>query len=253
MSPTATYLYALARAATVGDPSQVRGVADAPVRTLVNGELGCYVSTVPLAEFGAEALRANLEDLAWLERTARQHDQVVQACAQVTTIAPVRLATVFADDRSVVERLAELRASALDVLAQVDAREEWGVKVYAAGPARPPAGNEDGDSSGIAYLRRRQQEQAARTEAADHAARDAETVFAALAELAVLTRRHRPQDPRLSGDPRPMVLNAAFLVDRDGVDAFRAAVAEVAAHRPPDSVVLTGPWPPYSFTTLDEP
>jgi hypothetical protein len=55
----------------------------------------------------------------------------------------------------------------------------------------------------------------------------------------------------LTGDPRPMVLNAAFLVDRDRGSDFRAAVAAMASERLPDSVVLTGPWPAYSFASLD--
>lgn len=253
MSETATYLYALARAARVGEAPQVSGVAGSPVRTLVNGELGCFVSTVALAEFGADALRTNLEDLGWLEQTARAHDQVVQACAQVTTIAPVRLATVFADDQSVTERIGALSATALDVLSRVDGREEWGVKMFAAESAEPTPPSDEGAATGTAYLRQRRQEQTMRAEAAERAVRDAETVFAALAEFAALTRRHRPQDSRLTGDPRPMVLNAAFLIDRERVDAFRSAVADLAAARPPDSIVLTGPWPPYSFTALDEP
>lgn len=250
MTGTATYLYALARATAAGVLPGVQGVSDAPVRSLARGELGCYVSTVALSEFGEDALRVNLENLAWLERTARRHDEVVQACGRLATIAPVRLATVFADDDSVLRRLGETSVSALDVLTRVEGREEWGVKVL-AGPAEDPPAR-PGDVSGTAYLRRRKHEQAQRALSAQHATKDAEAIYASLAELAAHTRRHPPQDPRLTGDPRPMVLNAAFLLDRDRVPSFRAAVADIAARRPPDSVIVTGPWPPYSFTALDE-
>jgi gas vesicle protein GvpL/GvpF len=252
VSATVTYLYALARAETVDAAPDVSGVADAPLRTLTHDGVGCYVSSVPTVDFGDDALRVHLEDLAWLERTARQHDRVVQACAQLTTVAPLRLATIFADDQSVLRRLDALRASALDVLAELDGREEWGLKMYAAAPGADADPADAGEASGTAYLRRRQSEHSRRAEAAEHATRDAESVFSSLADLAVRTLRHRPQDQRLTGDPRPMVLNAAFLVDRARVDAFRAAVAALAAQRPPDSVVLTGPWPAYSFASLDE-
>jgi Gas vesicle synthesis protein GvpL/GvpF len=50
-----------------------------------------------------------------------------------------------------------------------------------------------------------------------------------------------------------MLLNAAYLVDRPGADRFRAEVAALAADRPPEALVLTGPWPPYSFAVLDQP
>jgi hypothetical protein len=247
-----TYLYALTRASSVIDAPGVRGVADAPLRTLTHEDLGCYVSSVPVVEFGDEALRAHLEDLVWLERTARQHDRVVQACSRLTTVAPLRLATIFADDQSVLSRLAALQSSALAVLTDLDGREEWGLKMYAEVPADTAEADATGESSGTAYLRRRQSEHTRRAEAVETAARDAETVCTTLADLAVRARRHRPQDQRLTGDPRTMVLNAAFLVDRERVGEFRAAVAAVTAERSPDSVVLTGPWPAYSFASLDE-
>jgi hypothetical protein len=49
-----------------------------------------------------------------------------------------------------------------------------------------------------------------------------------------------------------MVLNAAFLVDRDVHADFHTLASELAAQRSPDSVVVTGPWPPYSFTSLED-
>ena len=49
-----------------------------------------------------------------------------------------------------------------------------------------------------------------------------------------------------------MVLNAAFLVDEDRVPDFCEEVRALADDRPDGAVVLTGPWPPYSFATLDD-
>jgi hypothetical protein len=134
----------------------------------------------------------------------------------------------------------------------LDGREEWGLKMYAAAPALDAAPAAEGESTGAAYLRRRQAEHSQRAAVMDRAGRDAELVFAVLANHAVRAHRHRPQDPRLSGDPRPMVLNAAFLVDRSRVEDFRGMVADLAGQRVPESIVLTGPWPPYSFASLDE-
>ncbi|MFN2560280.1 MAG: GvpL/GvpF family gas vesicle protein [Jatrophihabitans sp.] len=65
--------------------------------------------------------------------------------------------------------------------------------------------------------------------------------------------RHRPQDHRLTGVAAPMLLNAAFLVDRHRADQFRRAVDELAGVRAPDAIALTGPWPPpYSFAALEQ-
>jgi hypothetical protein len=245
-------MYALARAAAAEVVPPVRGVGEAPVRAIVEGGLACFVSTVAMHEFGADALRENLEDLAWLERTARRHDAVVQACADVTTIAPFRLATICTDDQSVCERLRSLSGRAAAVLARLDGRHEFGVKLFATEPHSAPTDPEPVESSGRAYLMRRRDERASQERFAEQAMREADAVHQALSERAVMAYRHRPQDQRLTGDPRPMVLNAAFLIDDDKVERFRAAADGLAAQRSPDSLVVTGPWPPYSFATVEE-
>jgi len=44
------------------------------------------------------------------------------------------------------------------------------------------------------------------------------------------------------------VLRAAYLVDRGRVGEFQAAVARLQADHQDLGLLLTGPWPPYSFT-----
>jgi hypothetical protein len=258
---TATYMYAITRPVGYAELPGVPGVGGAPVRTLSAGPLACLVSTVDLAEFGEEALQTNLEDLAWLERTARQHDDVVRASARMTTTVPLRLATICIDDAAARQRLVELGERAAHVLDELDGRDEWGVKVFAVEPAEPTAyagvnGGADAASdrsTGVAYLQRRRQQLDHRSTRAEQAARDAEGVFRQLERQAVRAHRHRPQDQRLTGVAAPMLLNAAYLVDRDCAQEFRRAVDELAAERPPDSVVVTGPWPPYSFAAVEQP
>jgi hypothetical protein len=252
MTGTATYLYAITRSIGPPDLTDTHGVADAPVRALSADDLACIVSTVDLAEFGEDALRSNLEDLGWLERIARQHDSVVQFLARQVTTVPLRLATICRDDSSALSRLEGMREQARTVLADIDGREEWGVKIFDM-PAEPTAAAQPvGAPTGSAYLRQRRDELAARARSAQAAARDADAEYDRLARLVADARRHRPQDPQLTGIAAPMVLNAAFLVERRDVNTFRAEVAELAAQRPAGAVALTGPWPPYSFVSLDD-
>jgi hypothetical protein len=44
------------------------------------------------------------------------------------------------------------------------------------------------------------------------------------------------------------LLRCAYLVGRTGVEVFRDAVAELQRARPDLALLLTGPWPPYSFS-----
>lgn len=252
MTTKATYMYAITRPVLPGELNGLRGVSGAPVRMIEDGDVACLVSTVDLAEFGEEALPNNLEDLRWLERTARQHDEVVQAGARITTTMPLRLATICTDDNSAQERLHRFGGRALAVLADLDGREEWGVKVLASPDRSAPGVPVGDDVSGTAYLHRRRQQLARSDNAAVAASRDADAVYSRLAEHAVAGRRHRPQDRRLTGAAQPMVLNAAFLVERTRVGQFRSVVAELMSERPPESITLTGPWAPYSFAAMEE-
>jgi hypothetical protein len=50
------------------------------------------------------------------------------------------------------------------------------------------------------------------------------------------------------GRPRPPELfRAAYLVERDAVEPFTAAVARLQDVNAAFSILCTGPWPPYSF------
>jgi hypothetical protein len=251
MTGTATYLYAITRPFPDSELAGLRGVAGAPVRALEVDQLSCLVSTVELAEFGEMALRTNLEDLAWLEHTAREHDDVVRASAGVRTTVPLRLATICTDDAAARQRLAELGGRAVAVLDELDGREEWGVKLFAVDPPEV-ADAAPAEFSGAAYLRLRRQQLDQRTVRSEQAAEEAERLFRQLERRAVRAHRHRPQDQRLSGVTAPMLLNAAYLVERERAEEFRQAVEDLAGDRPPDAIVVTGPWPPYSFATVEE-
>jgi hypothetical protein len=250
---TGTYLYAIARDTERAPRCGLTGIGRGPVRAIARAGLLAYVGTVPLADFGEEALRRNLEDLGWLEETARAHHDVVDTVARDVTVAPVRLVTVYRDDEQVRAVLGARSEEFAEVLATVTGRHEWGVKVYVAPDEPPAAGRSEADTGsgrpGTAYLQRRRTNLRNREEARRRALGRAGRIDEALARVAVATRRHRPQDPQLSGRTDWMVLNGAYLVDEGRTAEFAAAVEAV---REPDiEVHVTGPWAPYSFTVVE--
>ena len=257
----AIWVYGLADEGTVTALPGVAGVAGARVRLVAADGLTALVSDVTLEEFGAQALRRNLEDLAWLEAVARAHHGVIDAAARRCTLLPMRLATVYSGEAAMVASLtahaAELRA-ALD---RLRSRTEWGVKAYVVPAARDaapgasraePAAGQPGDAdSGLAYLRRRRDALSASRDSARSAAQGARAVHAELERDAVDSRLHPPQPAQLSGRPEPMVLNAAYLLDDDQAASFAAAVKALGERHPRLRLELTGPWPPYSFTARE--
>jgi hypothetical protein len=252
MADTVVYLYAVTDA-DAPEPAVPAGVDGAPVRRVVAGSLAAVVSPVDAVSFGEEALRRSLEDLRWLEATARAHHGVVGAVAENGPVAPVRLATVYLDDERVRALLDERAAAFTAALDRVRGRVEWGVKGFAApsaaaAPAEPEP--DPGGGPGASYLKRRlaQRDRAARGQEAAFAA--AEEAHRALSAAALAGRTYEPQDRRLTGRREEMVLNAAYLVAADDVDALRRVVEEHSTGAV--ALELTGPWAPYSFATLEE-
>jgi hypothetical protein len=231
--------------------NDVRGVDGESVRLVSAAGLGALVGTVSLDRFGAEALRRNLNDLDQLGSIARAHHAVIRVVGANRAAAPARLATVYADDAGVRRLLTQHGEEFISAIRRIRGRQEWGVKAYAAAPA-PATPGPDRPPSGAAYLRQRRDAlhaaQASRTDVADAA----RSVHLGLADIAASARVHRPQDRNLSGDPRPMVLNGAYLVDETNGERFAAAVTELANTFANLDLVLTGPWPPYSFAVVDD-
>jgi hypothetical protein len=250
----AVWLYAVIRGDVIEDRiGRLTGVDGERVRHLDGGELSAIVGTVHLDEFGEEALRRNLEDLDWLSVTARAHDAVISAFARSGPVLPVQMATVYLDDERVKELLNTRRQDFLAALDRVTGRDELGVKAYgdlaalaAGGSSVPqPAGEK---RSGTAYLMKRRQQLTAHEQAHSVAAAEAERLHGALLRHAVDGRQKPPGDPALTGKRAWTVLNGTYLVDRDRVEAFRAAVAALQETTTGIELEITGPWPPYSFT-----
>jgi hypothetical protein len=231
----------------------LEGVGDAPVRVIGHRELTAVVSSVDLGEFGEAALRRNLENLAWVEQTARRHDEIVRRVAAITTaLAPFRLVTIYRSDDAARDRLEELYDDLVRALDRVDRRSEWSVKAFCrvqpgASVPSAPAG------SGIAYLERRRAEIREQREAVTEQQLLADQLFWDLVPAAAATRRLSAQDQRLSGRRETMALNVAFLVDDDRSTDFFELVDAIRTRYPSLDVEVNGPWPPYSFAVLDTP
>jgi Gas vesicle synthesis protein GvpL/GvpF len=235
---------------------ELRGVDDETPHQVRAGDLAAVVGSVDLDRFGADGLRRSLNDLDQLAAIARAHHAVVEVAAAARPTAPARLATVYDDEDRVREMLEVHRDAFVDTLDHVAGRQEWGVKAYgvaqSAGAPESPESPEPTPTTGAAYLRQRRAALSARDASRRQVSAGAEAIHERLASLAVDARRHRPQDPQLSGDTRSMVLNNAYLVDVDNAETFARAVTGLLDAHPELAVELTGPWPPYSFAVIEE-
>ena len=191
---------------------KLAGLGDAPLeRRRVEGLELVLSRTPPAAEVTREAL-------------LRHAEVVEELSARSAAILPARLGRAFSDE---VELTDAVRAQAPRLavrLERVRGCVEFGLR------AIPSLRESDVEAaSGVEYLRARLEETRRRD-------RLAERLHEPLAHVARATTVRRQ-----GGE-----LNAAYLVAREDIPAFHAAVAKLE-RTPEATVVCTGPWPPYSF------
>ena len=251
-----TWVYCVTRQLRDEHLALLTGVDREPVRSVKGPDLAAVVGSVDLQEFGEEPLRRNLENLSWLDNCARSHHRVIQAVARSGPVVPMRLAVVFHDDTRVGTMLEERTDDLASALSRIDGRAEWGVKAFSDAGASEEGSDTASDEldrgPGTAYLRRRRAQLSAHERARNAAAMGAEAVHKALSAISDAASRHPPQDERLRGDPSWMILNGAYLVEDNRVDQFVETARALDDEHPGLRLELTGPWPPYSFATVEE-
>lgn len=252
---TVTYLVAIARAGALTLPHPPIGFEpDQPVRTIDIAGFSALVIDVPAAYFTGPEAEARLADLEWLAPRAIRHEELVRHAMQTGPILPVPLGAVFSSPAVLGTTIARHEAAIDSYLTRVARCHEFGVRIAfdrstfmqrvieelcaeRAVPATP----------GARYLfDKKVREEASRDVAARLRARTA-VIHSALMPHC------RDAVERTAVAARPGTLETAavlaYLVPHDNVDAFRAAIDNVASQHAPHGVTieLSGPWPTYSF------
>jgi len=250
----AIYLYCLVDgdpgAAVASAPAGVPGAT--PPRALpLAGGLALIASDVPLPEYSAAAIEERLADLEWVSARALAHERVVEhfaAHAADPTVLPMKLFTLFTSEERAKADVAARRGEIARTFDRLRGAREWGVRVSFDPAAARGAGavsTGSGPASGRDFLVRKKERRDAAAELARSAEQAVEEVYRALAARARDARRREP----IPEAGARLLLDAAFLVPRDGAAAFEAALAESAGRLAACgcAATLTGPWPPYNF------
>ena len=125
------YLYAFLSHGEVPPMTGIDG--HSPLDRIDDQGIVALASQVPLAEFGEEALRRNVEDVGWLEEKVRLHEAIVEAALAKGQLLPMKFGTIFLDQeriREVIRKNALVLRAALEELGD---KEEWGVKGFVDG------------------------------------------------------------------------------------------------------------------------
>jgi Gas vesicle synthesis protein GvpL/GvpF len=219
------YAYGICEPATASPPPPRRGLGGATLRVLTSDGLAAVYSR-------HRSLRPRPSPELVLA-----HERVVEAMMARGPVLPLRFGTQLEAEERLAAALTERGDELLRALERLRGHVELGLRVIQR-PGSKPDFDDAGERSGRAYLLAR----AAHHRRAEEAARD---IHAPLADLAAESRLRERAAP-------PAILVAAYLIDARAEDDLRRRADELAAQHEDLHVVVTGPWPPYNFST-EEP
>jgi len=168
-----------------------------------------------------------------------QHAAALGAIHRRQCVLPMRFGATLRDEAEIHALLHTRRSELLERLGQLDGGCEMGLRIVRESPRTMAADPAAETASPLGYLARRRscyQQADATTEL------DRQVVQQFGERLQGLYRDWR----RLPATTARLI-RLAFLVERDGVAAFRRGVADVSRACGRGQCAVLGPWPPYSF------
>lgn len=256
-NPEHVYVYAAAEGRPTALPSGTMPGGAAPRVLPIGGDVSLILSDVPARLYNAALVESRLSDLDWVAEAGAAHHGVVDALADAgAVVLPFRLFTIFSSEQKAAAEFEGLLPAIRRAFDRVRGRQEWILRIGKPDPARidpADAGRLEGSgvsrsaTTGTGFLAAKAAQRRQDVERAERVKTDAAAAFQSLQTLAEAAKT-RAVDPRGN-----VMLDAAFLVRPAQVEPMKQALTRAAARLLTDGcpVGLTGPWPPYSFASLD--
>jgi len=212
------------------------------VYTITFKDMAAVVSDIPLAPI--DSTRENL----------MAHERVNDTVMRDHTVIPMSFGTIFKTPDDIVELLRSAYEAFADVLSKMKDKVEFGLKVlWDRDEIVRAIEQEDEDihrlkreissQKGSTYFARMQYGRLIDGALQQRSERYVAEILQRLRDVSVASRVNRA-----IGDK--MIMNAAFLVQRDQDPAFDKRIKEIASHFDKLTFRYTGPWPPYNFVNI---
>ncbi len=220
------------------------------------GGRGDDVHTVHYKEFGAVVSNCPLIIFDPTKENALAHEHVNEIVMKDFTVLPMSFGTVFKTENDIREFLKGTYDALVEVLMKMEGKIEFGLKVNWDKETVIRELEQENDEirrlkeeitstqNTSSYFTRMQLGRV--VESALQAKADAyvAAIYEGLRNAAVASRSNKP-----IGDK--MIMNAAFLVERDKTKAFDEQISEIAKkYENKLTFLYTGPWPPYNFVNI---
>ena len=220
------------------------------------GGTGEMVYTVQHKDIAAVVSKTDVYIFDPTRENALAHEHVIETVMKTHTIIPMSFGTVFRTDDDIREVLRSIYASLKDVLKQMSGKVEFGLKVnWDRDTVIEELKREDEEirrfhqeitrkhlqSTYFARMQLGRMIEKALTERSSVYVRE---IYEELRGCCVASRDNKP-----IGDK--MIMNAAFLIEKERETEFDDAVNRIARkYGDRLNFKYTGPWPPYNFVNI---
>jgi hypothetical protein len=227
--------------------------------------LYAVVHKVKESEFAEENLKRNLADFEWIKVRVTIHEKVIEVIMKKAGVIPFKFATLFNAEDNLKAMFSKNLREFRDILRKLKYKEEWGVKIYCdLEKLKEVIIREDGEildidkgingstAPGRAYLLKKKKEELLNIAANKKLNEYGEMSFARLREMPGEARINKLLSKEVTERKEEMILNSAFLIDKNKVADFLNTVEGLKTRYADKGLFFdcTGPWPPYNFCDL---
>jgi len=209
----------------------------------VTGISGAKVELIELEGFKVLVSEFDGSSVPVTRDNVLAHDAAVRSVLDVTTPLPFRFGSVVAEQQ-LASFLSARRAALETKLAQVRGCLEMSVKIIWETDQADIAPEDNELGPGATFLQQKRRE----ILGGEQRAARAKEVSSWLHEQVGMVVK----DEQTSLSPtQKLIVAAAHLIKRDRIQQYREQLVEIRKMRPELHFLVSGPWPPYSFSNID--
>jgi predicted transcriptional regulator len=256
------YVYCIA----INPPGLINELKSRGLKSIVVEGLNVFIKNVPENKFSEENLKQNIADLHWLESNVREHISVIGMIMEYSSVIPFKFGTIFNTLEGLEKFITDYSASLLENFNFITGKEEWAVKIYCNRNALSKHIDELSEaasalekqimasSPGKAFLLQRKKADLIENELDRICKECGQSYYNELSALSEATGLNNLLPKEITGREDSMILNAAFLVRKEKVADLKDMITVLGSREANSSFIieLTGPWPPFSFISINE-
>ena len=231
-----------------------------------HNDLYAVAGKVEEEEFGQEGLKRNMADFEWVKAKACAHERIIELVMADTDVIPFKFVTLFNTNGSLKAMLEQYGEEFKAILIKLANKQEWGFKIYYDSEKLKASFSNDeaeilkieneikSSSVGKSYFLKKKKDELIKKILNERINEWGQESFELLKELSFEARINKLLPKEVTEREDDMVLNSAFLVDREEVGDFQDMVDTLKMHYEDKGLFIdcTGPWPPYNFCGLSK-